>query len=164
MFVEQGYFAVSIRDIAKAADLTNGAVYGHFRSKGQLLVQVIRWKHTERDHAIDFATAAQPMRGIDFMYDKLGRDVRLLEVDAAAAARHDIDVRTGMTELSHERLQHIEQAVESVASDPRALAWFITTMGVGIGLRESAGLRSPSVKRMRETVSAAFGGVLDLGR
>src|SRR5262245_57797500 len=65
LFIERGYAAVSIRDIAVAAQLTNGAVYGHFRSKGQLLVEVIRWKIAERDAATDFAEIAlDPERGV----------------------------------------------------------------------------------------------------
>ncbi len=42
MFIRDGYTPVSLRDIADEAGLTKGAIYGHFRSKGQLLVEVIR--------------------------------------------------------------------------------------------------------------------------
>ncbi len=59
LFIERGYSAVSMRDIAAAARLTKGAVYGHFRSKGQLLVEVIRWKIAERDHAPGFREATR---------------------------------------------------------------------------------------------------------
>ena len=54
LFIERGYEAVSMRDLASAAKLTKGAVYGHFRSKGQLLVEVIRWKIAESDRATDY--------------------------------------------------------------------------------------------------------------
>ena len=40
LFIDRGYDAVSLRDIADAAGVTKGAIYGHFRSKGQLLVEV----------------------------------------------------------------------------------------------------------------------------
>lgn len=45
---------VSVRDLAQAAGLSKSAMYGHFRSKGQLLVEVIRWKQAEREHDPDF--------------------------------------------------------------------------------------------------------------
>ena len=99
LFLERGYAAVSIRDIAAATGLTNGAVYGHFRSKGQLLVEVIRRKMAERDQATDFSLAAtDPETGIELMYDERDRQIRMLEVDAAAAARHDPDVAAGPRE------------------------------------------------------------------
>src|SRR5215831_14430776 len=74
LFIERGYNAVSMRDVASAAKLTKGAVYGHFRSKGQLLVEVIRWKLAARDHAPGFSEAtADPARAVVLMYDDSGR-------------------------------------------------------------------------------------------
>src|SRR5262249_39542676 len=81
LFIERGYSAVSMRDIAAAAELTKGAVYGHFRSKGQLLVETVRWKIAERDHSPEFRDAvANPVTGVVLMYDETGRETRLLEV------------------------------------------------------------------------------------
>lgn len=140
LFIERGYAAVSIRDIASAAQLTNGAVYGHFRSKGQLFVEVIRWKLAERDEAIDFTkAAADPERAVELMYDERYRDIRLLEVDAAAAARHDPDVAAGLAELYGERNQRIRDAVGDVR-DPDSATWLIVALVAGIGMREAIGL------------------------
>jgi TetR/AcrR family acrAB operon transcriptional repressor len=54
LFIERGCSAASMSDIAEAAELTKGAIYEHFRSKGQLLIEVIRWKLAEREHAPEF--------------------------------------------------------------------------------------------------------------
>lgn len=161
LFVERGYFGVSIRDIAAAAGITNGAVYGHFKTKGHLLVEVIRWKIAERDAATDYEAVQDPESGVGLLYDPAGRDTRLLEVDAAAAARLDPDVAAGLVALYRERRIQIRQMVADVSSDAEALAWFITTVGAGIGVREAAGIPSPTRKTMRATISAAFDGVLD---
>ena len=59
VFVERGYAAVSLRDIAVAAGVTKGAIYGHFRSKGQLLVEVIRTQLAERDSRFDAQDAVE---------------------------------------------------------------------------------------------------------
>ena len=59
MFIESGYAAISLRDIADEAGLTKGAIYGHFRSKGQLLVEVIRSELAQRDTMLDLDDAAQ---------------------------------------------------------------------------------------------------------
>ena len=120
LFIERGYSAVSMRDIASAAKLTKGAVYGHFRSKGQLLVEVIRWKLAERDHSPGFSEATRrPGEAASrSMYDEPGRDVRLLEVDAAAAARHDTDVAAGLVELYRERHERIRDAMSATCAIP----------------------------------------------
>jgi AcrR family transcriptional regulator len=41
LFVEQGYAATSLEQIAQAADVTKGAIYGHFDSKEGLLLSAI---------------------------------------------------------------------------------------------------------------------------
>ena len=41
LFSEQGYGQTSIRDIARRAGLTTGAVYGQFQIKADLLVEAI---------------------------------------------------------------------------------------------------------------------------
>ena len=160
LFVEHGYFGVSIRDIAEAAGITNGAVYGHFKTKGHLLVEIIRWKIAQRDEATDYETVLDADSGVDLLYDPTGRATRLLEVDAAAAARHDADVAAGLAALYRERRVQIKQMVIGLSADAEALAWFISTVGAGIGVREAAGIPSPTVKSMRATISAAFEGVL----
>jgi AcrR family transcriptional regulator len=144
LFVERGYSAVSMRDIASAAQLTKGAVYGHFRSKGQLLVETIRWKLAERDHAPDFREAvADPVTGTTLMYEVSGRETRVLEVDAAAAARHDSDVASGLAELYLERHERIRDAM-AAARDPDTAAWLVAALTGGIGMKESTGLPRPT--------------------
>ena len=156
-FVERGYGAVSMRDIARAAGLTHGAMYGHFRSKGQLLVEVIRWKLADRDHAAGFGEATtDPQRGVDLMFDTSRREIRLLEVDAAAAARHDPDVAAGLEGLYDERIDHIREAVSDLR-DPDDVAWLITTLSFGIGMKESIGLPLPD----RDCLHDLFVAVLD---
>lgn len=41
MFMEKGYDNVSINDICRKMDLTKGAFYAHFKSKDQLVVEMI---------------------------------------------------------------------------------------------------------------------------
>src|SRR4051794_33672175 len=41
LFAEQGYIQTSIRDIARRASMTSGAIYGQFRNKADLLVEAI---------------------------------------------------------------------------------------------------------------------------
>ena len=41
LFVRKGYHATSIQDITQNVGLTKGAFYAHFKSKGELLYQII---------------------------------------------------------------------------------------------------------------------------
>jgi AcrR family transcriptional regulator len=143
LFIVRGYTAVTIQDIADEAGLTTGGIYGHFRSKGVLLVEVIRWKLAERERDPEYLTKLDdPRAGVTLMTDPPGRGIRLLQVDAAAAARHDPDVAGGMTEFYTERLQAIRDALQD-ATAPDALSSIVNALSVGIGIQEAVGLPLP---------------------
>lgn len=52
IFASEGYHAASMRDIAKAADLTQGALYFHFASKQALATEIIGRQHRESIDAV----------------------------------------------------------------------------------------------------------------
>jgi AcrR family transcriptional regulator len=152
LFIERGYSVVSMRDVAAAARLTKGAVYGHFRSKGQLLVEVIRTRIAEGDHAPGFHEAVSDrVTGVALMYASGRRDIRVLEVDAAAAARHDPDVAAGLAELYEDRHTRIRDAMADMR-DPDAAAWIVGVASGGIGMKEAAGLPRPDDERLRDVL------------
>jgi len=160
LFIDRGYGAVSMRDIASAAEVTKGAVYGHFRSKGQLLVEVIRWRIAERDRSADFVEAlANPLYGVALIHDGAGRETRLLEVDAAAAARHDPEVAAGLASLYQERHARIRNAMSELA-DPDTAAWVLAALSAGIGMKEATGLPLPDAQRLNTTVWSAVHGLI----
>ena len=74
------------------------------------------------------------------MHNATGRDTRLLEVDAAAAARHDPDVAAGLSSLYLERHARICDSMSGHV-DPDTAAWVVTALNAGVGMKESAGLR-----------------------
>jgi AcrR family transcriptional regulator len=159
LFVERGYDAVSVRDIASAAELTKGAVYGHFRSKGQLLVEVIRWKIAESDQAIDYVYVRESLeRGAALIHDETSRETRLLEVDAAAAARHDPEVAAGLRSFYLERHDRIRDAMAEVA-DPDTAAWVVAALTAGVGMKESAGLPIPDADRLTAAILTVLKGL-----
>lgn len=140
LFVELGFAAVSMRDIADQAGMTHGGLYGHFRSKGQLLVEVLRWRFTERGKSPEFvATINDPARSVGLLTDRASRDIRLLQIDAAAAARHDPDVASGMLELYAQRHQEIRDLIADDVPDSDTVAFIISVLEAGIGAKESIG-------------------------
>ena len=157
LFVERGYNAVSVPDIAAAAELTKGAVYGHFRTKGQLFVEVLRDRVARRDDEADFENLDLD-RGIEMLYSPHRRDVRVLMVEAAAAARHDDDVAAGLEAFYDERLVQMRHAVAELP-DPDTAAWLVGVLVDGIGLREAAGFQLPPEPELHAALRAVLLGL-----
>src|ERR1700728_5385131 len=61
LFRERGYAATSLEQIAEAADVTKGAIYGHFSSKEDLLLSAIEAAPT-RDYGAVLNDQARPLR------------------------------------------------------------------------------------------------------
>jgi AcrR family transcriptional regulator len=157
LFVERGYDAVGMRDIAAVAELTPGALYGHFRSKGQLLIEVLRVMIAETD-ALDTGSEIDIDRGVDMVFGSLRRDLRLLEIDAAAAARHDAEVAAGLAQLYAERHDSIRTSMAGL-SDPDTAAFLVAAITAGIGAKEAAGASIPDEDRLHAALVAALTGL-----
>jgi AcrR family transcriptional regulator len=81
LFRERGYAATSLEQIAEAADVTKGAIYGHFASKEDLLLSAIEaGRDTTPDHVTMLNDQSRPLRE------------RLAEFGRAAAAEDPGDV------------------------------------------------------------------------
>lgn len=154
LFVEQGYSAVSLRDIADAANLTKGAIYGHFRSKGQLLIEVIRTRLVASDAHFKPEEASSTSAFSAFIHPA-NRDLRLLQLDAAAAARHDPDVAAGVAELHESRGAWIHELLP-YSPEAETIAFVINTLAAGVGAQEAHGREAPNHEAWEKVVSAMF--------
>src|ERR1700683_5091459 len=61
LFRERGYAATSLEQIAEAADVTKGAIYGHFSSKEDLLLSAIEATPTP-DYGALLNDRSRPLR------------------------------------------------------------------------------------------------------
>lgn len=162
LFLAGGYEAVSINDVADRAGLTRAGLYRHFRSKGQLLVEVIRWKYREFEQTPAFLKAiADPNSAASLLWNEDGYDVRLLVTDAAAAARHDPEVLAGMSALDAARREAVTRRLEGRAVDAEAVAWLILGLASGIGMREAIGAARPEAGRLEPAIARVMGALLD---
>ena len=100
VFAERGYDGTRVADIAAAAGVSNGALYAHFASKADLLVDALR---THGRHLLGELFAADPDRPVVDLLLTVGRwlprrrDARgYLIVEALVAARRDEDVARPM--------------------------------------------------------------------
>ena len=161
LFLADGYDAVSMNDVADRAGLTKGGLYGHFRSKGQMLVEVIRWKYQEFEQSPSFVAAiTDPRTAVGLLWSEAGLDVRLLVTDASAAARHDPDVLAGMAALDADRCAAVASRLEGLPADGGAIAWLILALACGIGMRESIGVIRPDAARLEPALHRLISALL----
>jgi AcrR family transcriptional regulator len=143
LFVEQGYGAVSVRDVARRTQLTSGAIYGHFRSKADLLVAAIA-DHIERDLR-QASTGRDPLRAYlqrQWRSYRSRTGLRALLVEAAAAARVDPEVKRQLHDLQTARfeewnaiyrgLQEAEGLDPTVDMDAVVTMLWATELGLGL--------------------------------
>lgn len=115
LFRERGYAATSLEQIADAADVTKGAIYGHFSSKEDLLLSAIEAAPTP-DYGAILNDQSRPMRArlaefgrsmatADITTDKAALAVSLEFVAALlrspdALRRYGADLTQRLTELA----------------------------------------------------------------
>jgi AcrR family transcriptional regulator len=157
LFAEQGYMQTSIRDIARRASVTSGAIYGHFRNKADLLVEVINMRTADELEASSRALADE-----DYVatLTRMGRDVRkrrqlrALIVQGAAAAVTDDDTRDRLRDeqLSHINAwvagyrQHREKMGIHSSVEVHDALLYTWAAEVGLGVLEAVGIQPKSAK------------------
>jgi len=136
VFAERGYDGTRVADIAAAAGVSNGALYAHFPSKADLLVDALR-THGRRLLADLFA--ADPDRSITDLLLAIGRWLPrrrdpsgYLIVEALVAARRDRDVARPMRDYIGERASWLSELDPSLS--PNALAHFCLLLAMGSAL------------------------------
>jgi AcrR family transcriptional regulator len=156
LFAERGYLQTSMRDIAKHASVTSGAIYGHFRNKAELLAEVINSRTASEleagtmglPHEVDYVeTLTRQARK-----SRTRRQLRALIVQGAAAAQTDEETRGS---LRAEQLQHIEAWVAGYERDRARLGidpsvdvetavLSIWALELGLGVLEGIGIEPRS--------------------
>lgn len=146
VFAERGYDGTRVADIAAAAGVSNGALYAHFGSKAELLVDALR-THGRRTLADLFA--ADPDRSVTELLLVIGRSLPRrsgpeddLIVEGLVAARRDADVASPMHDYMDERADWLVELIRAAQADgeldqalsPDALAHFCLLLAMGSAL------------------------------
>lgn len=171
MFAERGYLQTSIRDIAREASMTTGAIYGHFRNKADLLAAAISLR-TATDLEDRTLTPGGGPAHVDALRELAAdhpkrRQLRALLVEGAAASHTDADTRA---QLRDEQLAHLEAWIAgyeaeraSLGIDPSVdlhdavmVTWAIE---LGLGVLEAFGIE-PNSPQSWGDMSARFGRAL----
>ncbi len=143
VFADRGYDGTRVADIATAAGVSNGAMYAHFGSKAELLVDALR-THGRRLLADMFT--ADPDRSITDLLLAVGQTLlrpgRYLIVEALVAARRDRDVARQMRDYMGERADWLAVLMRAAQADgeidpaisPDALEHFCLLLSMGSAL------------------------------
>ena len=158
VFAEQGFAQTSIRDIARRASLTTGAIYGHFRNKADLLVEAISSRTADELESQSMGVTDTP----DYVetLTRLARQfprrrrLRALIVQGAAAAMTDEETRERLRE---EQLLHLDAWIEGYrrerarqgihpSVDIPSAVLYTWAAELGLGVLEAIGIEPPSRK------------------
>jgi len=156
LFSEQGYLQISIRDVARRASVTTGAIYGHFRSKADLLADAINTKMAAELEAQVARFGAEPnyietLTRLAHEYPKRRR-LRALILQGAAAAQTDQETRDRLRE---EQLAHLAEWINGYrkgrvaqgidpAVDLEAMVLYTWAVELGLGVLEALGIEPKS--------------------
>ncbi len=175
-FVETGYGAMSVRDLARRLHMTTGAIYGHFRGKANLLGEAVRMR-IERDLEGEDGpkypeTHLAEYLAHNFRDYRRRRALRALLVEGAAAARIDEDVRALLHGLVAERQagwlkQYRDLWVADGLDpevDPAAVLALVFAAELGIGVLEALDVRLPKPAVLADTVQRLIGSLRPNGR
>jgi AcrR family transcriptional regulator len=145
-FARRGYDGTRVADIARAANVSSGALYAHFDSKAELLVAALR-RHGRR--LLAEVLAADPGRPVTDQLLLAGRRLPLrrdargyLIVEALVAARRDEDVARPMRDYVAERGDRLAELVRAAQAggeldpslSPGAIAHFCLLLSMGSAL------------------------------
>jgi len=158
LFGDKGYLETSIRDIARHAHVTSGALYGHFRNKADLLAEAINTRIATELEA-DAASAGWRADHVETL-TRAARDapkrrrLRALLVQGAAAAQTDDETRCS---LRDQQLSHIRKWIEGYERERTRLkidasvnietaVLYTWAVELGLGMLESFGIEPPSTQ------------------
>src|SRR5690348_2319222 len=156
LFFEDGYHPTSLEKVADAAGFSKGAVYSNFRNKDELCIAVLDQVRGERLAEILEIVAtpdeASRIEGLQVWAERVIGDPAWtsLEVEFAAHARHNEQLRDELASRLGGILQMLSGAAESATDTTPALpggetATVMLALGVGLGLLRSIDPEIPVV-------------------
>ena len=125
-FAERGYPVVTVRDIMKACGLTQGALYNHFKSKDELLHDIIASTQSELERLCQQAVAGAG----DDPRAKLAAFVRVYVVRHCRLRVEALVANREISWLDAERVSDIRRSRRAI----RDIVVTILTQGVERGL------------------------------
>jgi len=169
-FVEHGYARTSVRDLARESERTTGALYGHFRNKADLLVEVIAARMASDLEDMPAGrewTVPESLARLRREYRRRA-GLRALLLEGAAAARQDDDVRDRLGRQQADKLEEWAELLREwqveggLASDVDVdvLVVLLYAVELGLGVLEAYGIDLPEPEQWveaRQRLVGSFG-------
>ena len=162
LFCRQGYAATSVRELARAADVTTGSIYGNYANKQSVLTAVVELRISEDleripDEVIGSSTPSQ-LVAFHLRDFERRRALRGLLLEGASAARWDPEARKRLREVQQEHLHMWAEAFRiwadvhdvDVPFDTLATVTVIWCAELGLGLLDAMGLPVPVANDVAE--------------
>jgi AcrR family transcriptional regulator len=173
LFASQSYAAVSIREIADRSGVSSGAIYATFRGKADVLAEVVSASLAADLEMMEPDVEGRPLPEVvarQFVrQDAPGRRrLRLLLMNAAAAARTDPDVRGRLGPLLQQRMSGWTDAYvdwqESAGVRPEldmaTLVTLLVSMDLGLAVLEELGATAVDGAHAGALVDVMLAGLL----
>ncbi|GGZ41618.1 TetR/AcrR family transcriptional regulator [Streptomyces poonensis] len=117
LFLERGYDAVGIRDVAAEADVAVTTVFSHFASKEALVFEQDQDFEQRLTQAVTRRARHEPL--IPALRREIEALVRHCTADSAAPIWHMVDASPALREYEESmRLRHAESLAMAIAADP----------------------------------------------
>ncbi|POX43258.1 TetR family transcriptional regulator [Streptomyces sp. Ru73] len=117
LFLERGYDAVGIRDVAAEADVAVTTLFSHFASKEALVFEQDQDFERRLTQAVTERAPDEPL--IPALHREVRALVRHCTSDGAAPVRRMIDASPALREYEESmRLRHAESLATAIAADP----------------------------------------------
>jgi AcrR family transcriptional regulator len=162
-FVEEGYGAVSVRDLARRTRLTSGAIYGHFRNKADLLVAATKERIADE---LEGPLEGRPLGLVDYLTAQARSyrsraAMRALIVEGAAAARVDPEVRRRLRATQSEKLDEWRRIYDELQRDGQidddvdvdTMVAYLWSAELGLGVLEALDIDVPKPGRWAKTTN-----------
>jgi len=121
LFAEHGFEGASMPAIAKASGITAGAIYKHFRSKGELLLEVVKRSFASTPLFMQNTTAGNDAAALPLLAslytEPALKPVRQLSIEVHSAARKDSEVRQVLAITNKLAIQHIRDTIARAQSE-----------------------------------------------
>ncbi|MEW9580298.1 TetR/AcrR family transcriptional regulator [Paraburkholderia sp. DGU8] len=178
IFMKKGFVAASVEDIAAAAGYTRGAFYSNFRSKSELLIELLRRDHEAMQAGMqaiveNAASREQMEAGILRYYSSLPRENTcfLLWAEAKLLAVRDARFRLRFNAFMHEKLDQTGAYIREFSArvgtpmlmEPERLAIGLMGLCDGVQFFHTADPQNVPVE-LAEAVLASFFSRVVFGR
>lgn len=151
VFVEKGYSAATMNDIAAEADVAAGSIYRYFENKTDLIAAVARacveedlenWQTTPQrvpSPGAAFLTVGESVRARH--QDPDYREMCILRLESYLAASRDPDLQVRITDTLQESVDSLAEIVRAAQQsgefdrrlDPVSVSKFLHAFGAGVG-------------------------------